>query len=702
MNKSVSILENPKYYFNRELSLIEFQRRVLEEAKSSEHPLLERLKFISIFSSNLDEFFMIRIAGLKKQIAAGFEELTIDGMSPKAQLRECQRQLIPLYRMQEKILNEDIMPELAKQGIYILERWELSEDEIEYMNNYFRESVLALLTPLTLDSAHPFPRIINRSLNIAFVLSNPEKPDDENKIAFIQIPASLPRLIKLEREEAYHYVFLEQVIKLNANLMFPNLNIETMNTFRVTRDADIHIAEDEAEDLMDEIAEQIKNRKWGKAPVKLEVSPKMPKYLVNFLMESLELLPEDVYVHNRPLNLPDLMKLIKLDVRELKDIPFTSRTLPDLANPDTNIFEILKKKDLLLHHPFDSFTNSVIKFINSAVYDKDVMAIKITLYRVGMDSPIVEALKKAAEQGKEVTAFVELKARFDEENNIQWAKELENVGIHVVYGVLGLKTHCKVALIVRNENNKLRNYLHLSTGNYNYITSRLYTDIGLLTSDEDMGDDSINLFNYLTGYSNYKDWKKLIVAPNDLRQKVVQLINREAELHTPENPGLIIVKLNSLAHQEVIQALYNASMKGVKIQLLIRGVCCLRPNIPKISENIEVRSILGRFLEHSRIIYFRNGGNEEVYLTSADWMTRNLHKRVELMFPVEDSAIKEKLKNILDIYWRDNKKSWLLNNDGTYTKIVPPKGDKPVSSQKHFLDATQKKVTKLRKKILNI
>lgn len=701
MKKSINIFKNPDYYFNRELSLIEFNSRVLKEAECKDHPLLERLKFIVILSSNLDEFFMIRIAGLKRQIAAGFSEYTLDGMTPSEQLQECVRRLRPLYKEQERILRNQILPELEMQGIYILERDELSEDEIDYLNNYFKDSVLALLTPLTLDSAHPFPRIINRSLNIAFVLTNPEKPDEDQRIAFVQIPPVLPRLVRLEREVAFHFVLIEQIIKRNADMLFPGLKIETMNTFRVTRDADIEIAEDEAEDLMDEIAEQVKHRKWGTAPVKLEVSPKMPKFLLDFLTESLELGDEDVYIHDRPLNLPDLMSLLKLDLRNLKDAPFLTRPLPEFFADDVNIFDTLKKKDLIVHHPFDSFTNNVLKFINSAVKDPDVLAIKITLYRVGMNSPIVEALKQAVEKGKEVTAFVELKARFDEENNILWAKELENVGVHVVYGVLGLKTHCKLALLVRRENNKLRTYVHLSTGNYNHITSRIYTDLGIFSGDKEFGEDAINLFNFLTGYSNYKEWKKLVVAPNDLRKKIVHLIDRETELHTEENPGLIIVKMNSLAHEEVIQALYRASQKGVKVKLMIRGVCCLRPDIPGVSENIEVRSIIGRFLEHTRIIYFRNGGNEEYYLTSADWMTRNLHKRVEVMFPIEEHALRLQLKNLLDMYWKDNTKSWLLNSDGTYSKIVVDENVKHFSAQEHLLEHSQKKINKFRKKFLS-
>lgn len=701
-NEKIIDLGNPEYYFNRELSLIEFQRRVLAEAQSPEHPLLERLKFISIFSSNLDEFFMIRIAGLKKQIAAGYETRSQNGMTPRETLRECQKRLIPLYELQEKIFQQEIVPALAKEGIIMHERNELSDEERAFLRDYFKKSVLAMLTPLIIDSAHPFPRIINRSLNIAFVLSNPEKPEDEKRYAFLQIPVSIPRLINLHRDNAFHFTTIEQVIKLNADLLFPNLNIETMNTFRVTRDADIEIVEDEADDLMEEIAEQIKTRLWGTAAVKLEVSPKMPTFLVEFLKETLNLESEDVYVHSRPLSLADLSKITKLDLDHLKDKPFVSRTLPALAKPNTNIFDVLRKKDLLVHHPFDSFSNSVLKLLNAAVKDDKVRAIKIALYRVGNDSPVVDALMRAAEKGKEVTVFVEIKARFDEENNIQWARELEKMGLHVIYGVLGLKTHCKIAMIVREENGVLKNYLHLGTGNYNHITSRLYTDLGLLTSNKAMGADAVNFFNRLTGFSNFKNWNKLIVAPNHLHNKVIELIERETELHTEENPGLIIAKMNSLTHKGVIKALYKAAIKGVKIQLLIRGICCLRPNVEGISENIEVRSVVGRFLEHTRIIYFKNAGEEEIFLTSADWMTRNLHNRVELMFPVESEDLKKELKEILDVYWRDNSKAWRLGYSGDYEKLTPSGEEGAFSAQQYLLDRAAKKAKKQRKKINRI
>jgi polyphosphate kinase len=699
MRKNIIDIKSPENYFNRELSLIEFNSRVLDEAEDSIHPLLERLKFIAILSSNLDEFFMIRIAGLKRQISAGFIETTTDGMTPQQQLDEALKRLQVIYSRQERILVQEIMPALEKEGVFLHRYDELFDSEIKLLKIYFCDSVLPVLTPMTLDPAHPFPRIINRSLNIAFVLTNPEKPDEEKRIAFLQIPLFLPRLIRIERSDGHHFVLLEQIIKENAEILFPNLIIEARNNFRVTRDADIEIAEDEAEDLMSEIAEQVKHRKWGTAPVKLEVSEKMPKFLVEYLMETLELEPDDVFAHNRPFNLGDFMALSKLDLPHLKDKPFMTRPIPEFMLDEGNIFDVIRKKDFIVHHPYDSFTNNVLKFINTAVSDNDVLAIKITLYRVGMNSPIVEALKKAAAKGKEVTAFVELKARFDEENNILWARELENVGVHVVYGVIGLKTHCKITMAVRKEGNRLRTYLHLSTGNYNHITSSIYTDLGLFTANEEFATDAINLFNYLTGYSNHKDWNQFIVAPTNLRQKIIRLIEREAENHTSDNPGEIIVKMNALAHEEVIQALYRASCKGVKIKLFIRGVCCLRPGIKGLSENIEVKSIIGRFLEHSRIIYFRNGGKPEYYLTSADWMTRNLHKRVELMYPIFDPTIQKELKHILDLYDKDNKKSWILDSDGNYVRPEIKEGEKSFSIQQFLLDDTQDKILKMRKNL---
>ncbi len=679
-------LKSPEYYFNRELSLIEFNKRVLKECEGNQHPLLERLKFAAIFSSNMDEFFMIRVAGLKGQIAADVVELSYNGMTPREQLKEIRKTLLPLYEWQGKLLDEQIFPELANENIIIHEFDTLSEEEKDHLRYYFCENTLPLLTPLSLDPAHPFPRLINRSLNVAFVLRDPASDLREDKIAFLQLPVMLPRFVRLRRRNGHHFVLQEQIIKAFADILFPGLEIIESNTFRVTRDADIEIAEDEADDLLSEIAEQIKHRNWGTAVVRLEVSANMPEYLVKLLVRVLEIEPDDVYVHQRHLNLPDFMELTKLEVRHLKDQPFATRPLPEFQQESINIFDAIKESDHFVHHPYDSFTNSTLKFIETATNDSQVMAIKATLYRTGLNSPIVEALKRAAENGKDVTAFVELKARFDEANNIIWAKELEEVGVHVIYGMIGLKTHCKICVVVRQEGEKLRTYLHLSTGNYNQVTSRIYTDCAIFTARPEFGMDAIHLFNYLTGYSRYQDWKHFIMAPVNLYQNIMEKIEREIANSTPENPGMIFAKMNSLVHRQVIPALYRASQKGVKIKLLVRGICCLKPDIPGISENIEVRSIIGRFLEHSRIFYFKNGGDEEFYLSSADWMSRNLHKRVELMYPIYDLKIREKLRDILDIYWSDNSKAWKLTNSGVYEKIQPEKGKEPFSSQEYFLN----------------
>lgn len=690
VKKDKANLSSSQNFFNRELSLIEFNKRVLAEAEDKSHPLLERLKFISIVSSNLDEFFMIRVAGLKDQITAGVAELSLDGMTPQEQLKEIRKRLLPLYAHQENILMKDILPALEKEEIIIHFYETLSKEEKKKLKNYFFDSVFPVLTPLSLDPGHPFPRIVNRSLNIVFVLNDKNKRHPDKRVAILQLPSVLPRLVKIERPSGYHFVLLEQVIQANSEELFPGLTIDISNTFRIIRDADIEIAEDEAEDLMVEIAEQVRHRRWETATVYLEVSTNMPEYLVKLLMKSLEIEPDDVYIHSRPLKLIDFMELVKLNVRHLKDIPFQTRILPELRSSEANIFEIVNKKDLLVHHPYDSYTNSVLKFIDSASTDPKVLAIKITLYRTGMNSLVVEALKRAAENGKEVTAFVELKARFDEENNIIWAKELEQVGVHVIYGVLGLKTHCKIAMVVRREGAILKTYIHMSSGNYNQVTARLYTDLGLFTARQEFITDSIHLFNYLTGYSNQKEWKHLIVAPINLRQKILRLIERETEKHTAKNPGLIFAKMNALAHDEVITALYKASQKGVKVKLLIRGVCCLKPGIKAISENIEVRSIIGRFLEHSRIFYFKNGGNEEYYLSSADWMTRNLHHRVELMFPIFEPAHQSHLMDLLNIYWKDNRKSWVLNPDGFYTKISQKDSENSFNAQEFLLNEIKK------------
>ena len=682
-------LDDYNNYFNRELSLIEFQRRVLIEAEGKQHPLLERLKFICILSSNLDEFFMIRVAGLKQQIEAGFNDLSYDGQTPQQQLKKIRKELIPIYKQQEELLNNDILPQLRKENIHLLRYAELKNSEKKQFTDYFHDNILPILTPLIIDSAHPFPKLVERSLNIAFIIRDKENTVESQQLAFLTIPNQLPRLHKMDRTSGDYFVLIESIIKENAKYLFPGRSIIDTNTFRVTRDADVEIAEDEAEDLLVEIQEQMRQRRSGRDAVKLEISHDMPDYLADLLRDSLELGKEDVYRHNRPLKLTDFMALTKLDKPELKDKPFSTRIPPEIKNK--NIFEAIKKSDVMVHHPFDSFSNSTVRFLNVAATDPNVMSIKITLYRSGSNSAIIQALKKAAEHGKDVLAFVELKARFDEENNIVWARELEQSGVHVVYGVLGLKTHCKVCLVVRREQNKLKKYMHFSTGNYNHITARLYTDIALFTANEDLGMDSIQIFNYLTGSSTFNEWRELSVAPHHLAQKTIDLIDRETKNHTKDNPGLIIAKFNSLAQRDVIKALYRASMKGVKVKLIVRGICCLRPGIKGISDNIEVRSVIGRFLEHTRVFYFKNSGKHEYYISSADWMTRNLHKRVETMIPIHSTKIKNQLGRVLDYYWKDNTKSWILNFNGSYSKISPKKGEKKFNAQKFLLSIFNRK-----------
>ncbi len=682
-----------KLFFNRELSFLEFNKRVLYEARDPSHPLLERVKFLSIFSSNLDEFFMIRVAGLKRQVESDVVELSMDGLTPKEQLAEIRKKVSEYYRLQEEIYFNEILPELNNHGIYIHKYSDLSEEDKSFLTDYFCKEILPLLTPRILDQAHPFPNLINCALNIIFVLKDKYSQSATLLNNFVQLSDKIKRFIQLpgKNSKEYHFVLVEQVIKANKDLLFPGYDVLSANAFRVTRDSDIAIAEDEAEDLLSAISEQIKLRHWGTAVVRLEVSNKMDNTVLEFLKEHLKINDEEVYKLNRPLKFPDFIQLLSsIDKIELKDVPFQTRIPPELLIPNKSIFECIDNSDILVHHPYDSFTNSVLRFIRTAADDPNVLSIKITLYRVGKNAPIVDALMKAAENGKDVVAFVELKARFDEESNIGWARELENNGVNVIYGVVGFKTHCKIALVIRKEGNHLRKYVHLSTGNYNSFTARIYTDIGLFTAKEDFAWDSIHLFNILTGYSKFTDWRKFIVAPINLKPKIIELIRREAEYSTPENPGMIFAKMNSIAHEEVTKELYKASQKNVQIKLLVRGICCLVPGVKGLSENIEVRSILGRFLEHSRIFYFKNNGKPEVYLSSADWMTRNLHRRIELMFPVENVRLKDHLINLLEIYWKDNTKSWRLLPNGEYEKLSPLQGEEEFVAQKYLLSLIQK------------
>ncbi len=688
--KNKNWIANPDNYINRELSAIEFNYRVLAEAENPENPLLERLKFCIIVSSNMDEFFQIRVASLKSQMTDAGIELSFDGMSPAAQLKEIKKRLAPLYERQERLLMDVILPELEENGIFIRKYNDLDRKSRTKLSDYFVDNILPALTPISLSRNNRFPQLINRSLNIAFVLKDKRTKTSENKFAFVQIPNILPKFIELDWLDGNQFILIEDLIQEFSFLLFPGMNIITTNTFRVTRDADIEVAEDEAEDLISEIASLLKTRHWGKAAVRLEHSSRLPKYLSRFLMSTLKLQPDDIYIIDRPLGLSDFMFLYSLDIRKLKYKPFAPANFKPFTKAGNNVFAMIKKSDYLLHHPYESFDSSVLKFIDEASTDPDVAAIKITLYRTNKDSDIVRALMRAADNGKFVTALVELKARFDEEKNIWWAKELEKTGAHVVYGVPGLKTHSKIAIVVRKEIDKMRTYVHISTGNYNQITAQQYSDIGLFTANPGFAQDAINFFNHLTGYSYHTEWNRIITAPEYLFDKTLQLIQREIDLHTVENPGLIIAKMNALSQREIINALYKASQKGVKIKLIIRGICCLRPGVPGLSENIEVKSIVGRFLEHSRIIYFRNGGDEKIFLSSADWMSRNMQRRVESMFVIEEEKTRNMIMEYLNFFWKDNTNSWKLNSNGTYTQIEFDQDDEAFSAQDAFLEKTSK------------
>jgi polyphosphate kinase len=662
-------LDDESLYLNRELSWIEFNKRVLEEAEDPTHPLLERLKFLSIFSTNLDEFFMIRVAGLQEQITSGVTELSEDGMTPQDQIREIRSRLLPLYKRQSAIWRTEVRPAMAKEGIHIHAFSELTEQERADIEQDFVDNIMPVLTPLALDPGHPFPRLLNRSLTVAFILYDEVVDDDESRVAVVQLPSALPRLIKLTRTGGHHYVLFEDIIRAHAGLLFPGHRIAESHLFRVTRDADVEIAEDEANDLMTAVAEGIRQRRWGTDAVRMEVASDMPKGLMQFFTRALELDAMDVYHVDIPLNLQDFLVLLQLEKRKLKDAPFNSRVLTEFDSEGQNIFDTLKERDVFVHHPFDSFSNSVVKFIEAAADDPDVLAIKITLYRAGGRSPVIDALRRAASVGKNVTAFVELKARFDEETNIAWARALEQAGVHVVYGVMGLKVHCKVCLVVRKEGRSVLTYAHVATGNYNLSTSRLYTDVGIFTGRQEFERDFVHLFNLLTGYSRHAQWQYLAVAPLNLRETFITHIEKEIEHQQAGRQGYIIAKMNALIDAQIIKALYRASMAGVKIDLIVRGVCCLRPGIPGVSENIIVRSILDRFLEHSRIFWFRNGGEETVYISSADWMPRNMERRVEIAFPVLDRRARKKLRDILSQYLADNVKARLLQSDGSYVRV---------------------------------
>lgn len=680
---------NCELYVNRELSLLEFQRRVLEEALDERNPILERVKFLAIVASNLNEFFMVRVAGLKQMVAAGVQEISPDGLTPRAQLKAIRDKILSLIGDARGSLKEKMLPELAAAGIHILDYASLSVSERAHANQFFNESVFPVLTPLAFDPGRPFPHISNLSLNVAVLLRDHK---DETVFARIKVPDSLPQLVVIppadgeDTKTRARFIWLEQIIQANLGSLFPGMEILETHVFQVTRNADLVIQELEADDLLETIEESIRRRRFG-AVVRLQVNADIPDSLLEILSTNLEIELADVYRVEGPLALHRIMALAKLDRPELKFAPFL-QGIPSIfgaTEEDKDIFEAIRGGPILMHHPYDSF-DPVVRFLESAADDPDVLAIKVTLYRVGPNSPIVEALLRANENGKQVAALVELKARFDEESNIHWARSLESEGVHVVYGLLGLKTHCKVALVVRQEGQTIRRYVHLSTGNYNATTALMYTDLGLFTCDPQIGADASDLFNYLTGYSAKEDYRKLLVAPINLRTEIETLIRREIDHQRKTGNGRLILKMNSLMDKSIIRLLYEASQEGVEIDLIIRGICGLRPGLPGLSETIRVRSIVGRFLEHSRIYYFGNGGAEEMYLGSADLMTRNLDHRVETFFPIENPELRRFIKSdVLDVYLSDNDSARIMRPDGTYYSARTESSGPVINSQRVFL-----------------
>ena len=700
-------------FFNRELSWLEFNQRVLDQARAESedaarrHPVFERMKFLSITSSNLDEFFMVRVASLNDQYQAGYNRPDPSGLTPRMQLDAISRRAHDMVSDMYRVFRQQILPELRKSGIRLLADGQLTDAQRAYLDDYFEQQVYPVLTPMAVDSSRPFPLILSKSLNLGVLLEDEEYPD-EPSFATVQVPSVLDRVVYLPRgegDEGVMAMLLEQVISRNVARLFPGRKVICCYPYRVTRNADMTIDEEGAEDLLQEIEKSLKQRKWG-AVIRLEIDHRADKRLLDTLTDALEVDPGFVFSIHGPLNLDFLMKsLYKLDYPQLKYAPYSPRRLdraqslktspgftpiePGAAAAHTEpatMFDRIAAGDVLLFHPYDSF-EPVIDFIREAARDPNVLAIKQTLYRVSGDSPIVAALMEAAENGKQVTALLEVKARFDEENNIHWGKRLEQAGAHVIYGLVGLKTHSKITLIVRREGGRIRRYVHLGTGNYNDVTANIYTDHGLMTCRPDIGEDASAFFNMLTGYSEQTELKKLIAAPHMLRDRMTALIRRETEAARAGQRAGIFMKMNSLVDERIIAALYEASCAGVRVRLIVRGICCLVPGVPGVSDNICVRSIVGRYLEHSRAFIFRNGGNEEVYLASADMMPRNLNRRVELMFPVEDPALRLRIKKLLRAQWRDNVQARELAPDGRYYPVSG--GKSPFSSQDFCMESDE-------------
>jgi polyphosphate kinase len=693
---------SPENFINRDLSWVEFNRRVLEEALNPELPLLERVKFIAIFFSNLDEFYMIRVSGLKEQIAANIIDPAIDGLTPIQQVKEIENKVRSMLVELYDYWNETVEKELRENKIILAGMDELNEEEQKHLDDYFSKEIYPVLTPLAFDPGRPFPYISNLSLSFAILV---QKPNGDKHFARVKIPSILPRLLRIDEllpasnrsgnSFCAKFVWIDDLIEHNLQKLFPGLEVIQAHRFRITRDTDIEIQEDEADDLLQVIEENIRQKRFGSV-IRLEVEKDMPEFMIETLTENLQISIKDTHIIDGPLGLSSIMQIYNLPFHNLKQKPFHPVNSV-VFEEDESIFNVIRQKDIMLHHPYDSF-NPVINFIKEATEDPDVLAIKQTLYRIGQNSPIVKYLIDAAQRKKQVAVLVELKARFDEENNIYWARELEKAGVHVVYGLVGLKTHSKMTLIVRKENDRVKRYVHLGTGNYNPSTAKLYTDIGIFTANEEICADVSEIFNYLTGYSEQKQFRKLFVAPINIREKFLELIQREIENARTGGKGHLIFKLNSLVDPVLIAALYEASNSGVKVDLIVRGICCLIPQKPNLSENITVRSIVGRFLEHSRLYYFYNNGKEEIYSGSADLMPRNLDRRVETIFPIEDEEIKKHIiETILDISLNDNKKARILLPSGRYVFNKPVVYEDKIDSQEWLMDY----VTNAYPKLLN-
>lgn len=682
---------SPALYLNRELSWLEFNARVLHEAVDERTPLLERLKFLSIFSTNLDEFYQVRVAGLRRQVAAGVQQVPADGMSPAAQLEAIDAKVRELLARQHQCFHQVLLPELDRHGIRLVEMGDLTPDESRAMHAFFEREVFPVLTPLAVDPGHPFPYISNLSISLAVELRDPARGGEH--FARLKIPRSLPRWIPIGRPN--HFLPLERLIGAQLGALFPGMDILGWHVFKVTRYSDLDVpAADEPDDLLATIEEQVFERRFGEV-VRLEVQTGMPQHIRRLLLDELrvvtdpEILPlteQDVHEPGPLLELGDLLSLASIDIPELRDPPFTPLTPPELRDAARPIFDVIRERDVLVHHPFESFAASVERFFEAAAQDEQVLAIKTTLYRTSGDSTIVRTLTEAAQRGKQVAVLVELRARGDEANNISWARTLEDFGVHVAYGLSGLKTHAKIALVVRREADGIRRYVHIGTGNYNSRTARIYTDFGFFTCNPDIGADISEVFNLLTGYSHQREYRRLLVAPANMKSRFLDLIRREASHARAARPARIVAKINALVSPDVVAALYDASEAGVEIDLVVRGICCLRPQLPGVSERIRVRSIVGRFLEHSRLFYFANGGEEEYYLGSADWMPRNLERRVEVVVPVEDGALRERMSSLIETWLADNRQAWALHPDGRYAQCTPGAADELATHRKLLRD----------------